>query len=69
MYPVLLNVADTPLYQSVITALSTTLSEAELASVLAYGAGLAVTLVLLWWSARKVAKMLMGAFKRGKLRL
>lgn len=56
-------------YQTVITTLSTTLSEANLTTVLTYAAGLAVVLVLFWWSVRKCAKILYKAFARGKLRL
>ena len=56
-------------YQGVITTISSTLSEANVASVLTYVAGLAVVLVFFWWAVRKCAGVLKRAFMRGKLRL
>ena len=56
-------------YADVITVIETTLSSANLISVLSAGATAAVGLVLLWFSVRKVSGILMRAFKRGKLRL
>lgn len=69
MSPYVFALAETPAYQGVINTVSTTLSEANLASVLTYGVGLAVVLVLFWWSCRKVLGMLVRSFSRGKLRL
>jgi urease accessory protein UreF len=37
------------------------------AGVLAVGLGLSIGLVLLWFAARKVTKMVMAAFRKGKL--
>ena len=56
-------------YQTVVTAVSNTLSSTNLTSVLTYAVGLAVGLVFLWWAVRKVTGILKRAFMRGKLRL
>lgn len=56
-------------YQTVISTISSTLSEANVSSVLTYVAGLAVVLVFFWWAVRKSAGVLKRAFMRGKLRL
>ena len=61
--------ADTAGYQTVITTISSTLSEANLTSVLSYAVGIAIVLVLFWWSVRKCAGIIKRAFMRGKLRL
>lgn len=67
--PYIFALTDTPSYQTVISTVSSTLSETNLASVLTYGLGLSVVLVLFWWSCRKVLSMLVRSFMRGKLRL
>lgn len=56
-------------YQSVINVVSSTLSEANLTSVLTYVVGLAIVLVFFWWAVRKCAGILKRAFMRGKLRV
>lgn len=56
-------------YQTVVTAVSNTLSSANLTSVLTYAVGIAIGLVFLWWAVRKVTGILKRAFMRGKLRL
>lgn len=60
---------STPAYQTVITTVSTSLSESNLASVLTYAMGIAVVLYLFWFSARKVLSIVRRAFAKGKLRL
>lgn len=67
MYSVAL--AETANYQTVVNAVSSTLSEANLTSVLSYAVGIAIVLVLFWWSVRKCAGIIKRAFMRGKLRL
>lgn len=67
--PLLAAVDSTTDYQSVITTISSTLSNANLIAVLGYAAGLAVILVFTYWAVRKSARVLMGAFKKGRLRL
>ena len=56
-------------YQTVINVVSSTLSEANLTSVLTYVVGLAIVLVFFWWAVRKCAGILKRAFMRGKLRV
>lgn len=56
-------------YQTVVTAVSNTLSSTNLTSVLTYAVGIAIGLVFLWWAVRKVTGILKRAFMRGKLRL
>lgn len=56
-------------YQEVIDAISTTLSNTNLTSILAYGVSVSIGLVLLWFAIKKCAGMLNRAFRRGKLRL
>ena len=58
-----------PNYQTVINVVSSTLSEANLTSVLTYVVGLAIVLVFFWWAVRKCAGILKRAFMRGKLRV
>lgn len=56
-------------YQTVITTVSGTLSEANLTSVLTYAVGAAIVLVFFWWAVRKCAGIIKRAFMRGKLKL
>ena len=58
-----------PAYQGVVETVSTTLSEANVAAVLTYAIGIAIVLVLFWWSVRKCVGIVKRAFMRGKLRL
>ena len=59
----------TPAYQSVVSTVSTQLSEANLTSVLTYAIGIAIGLVFFWWAVRKCSGIIKRAFMRGKLRL
>lgn len=59
----------TPAFQSVISEVTSSLSETNLAAVLSYAMGIAVALYLFWFSARKVLSIVRRAFARGKLRL
>lgn len=67
--PLLAAVDSTTDYESVITTISSTLSNANLVAVLGHAAGLAVILVFTYWAVRKCTRVLMGAFKKGRLRL
>ena len=60
---------DSTAYQSVITAINGTLSNANIVSVLGYAVGIAVVMVFTWWAVRKVTGIVKRAFMRGKLRL
>lgn len=49
------------------TAVANTLNAANIVNIIAGAAGACVALVFLWWAARKVTRMIMGAFRKGKL--
>ena len=69
MYGLTALADNTPAYQGVVNAVSTQLSEANLASVLTYAIGVAIVLVFFWWAVRKCTGIVKRAFMRGKLRL
>lgn len=56
-------------FTSVITALQEQISVATIVEVLAVAAGVAVGLAFMWWGVRKLTKVLMSAFKKGKVSL
>lgn len=56
-------------FTSVITALQEQISVATVVEVLAVAAGVAVGLAFMWWGVRKLTKVLMSAFKKGKVSL
>lgn len=54
-------------FASVITAITNQISVSTIVGVLASAAGLAIGMVFMWWGARKVTRMLMAAFRKGKI--
>lgn len=54
-------------WASLMTALTAQISVSSVVGVLASVAGTAVGLVFMWWGARKAVKVLMSAFKKGKM--
>lgn len=54
-------------FTSVLSAVTDQISVATVVEVLAVGAGAAVGLVFMWWGVRKLIKILMAAFRKGKL--
>lgn len=56
-------------FQSVITALQEQISVSTVVGVLAVAAGAAVGLAFMWWGVRKLTRVLMSAFKKGKVSL
>lgn len=54
-------------FASVLTALQGQISVSTVVEVLAVVVGACIGLVFMWWGVRKVARMLMSAFKKGKL--
>ena len=52
-----------------ISAVTEQISVATIVEVLAYAAGISIAMVFVWWGVRKVARMIMAAFKKGKLSL
>lgn len=56
-------------FSSVLTALQAQISVSSVVGVLATAAGAAVGLAFMWWGVRKLTRVLMSAFKRGKVSL
>lgn len=56
-------------FTSVVSALQEQISVATIVEVLAVAAGVAVGMVFMWWGVRKLTKVLMSAFKKGKISL
>ncbi len=56
-------------FSSVLTALQGQISVSTVVSVLALAAGAAVGLAFMWWGVRKLVRVLMAAFKKGKVSL
>lgn len=54
-------------WSSVLTALQAQISVSSVVEVLAVLVGAAIGLVFMWWGVRKTAKVLMSAFRKGKL--
>ena len=61
------SVISSTAWSSVLTALQAQLSVSAVVEVLAVLVGAAVGLVFMWWGVRKTAKVLMSAFRKGKL--
>ena len=55
-------------FSSVINAVTAQISVTTVMEVLAYAVPLCIGLVFAWWGVRKVTRMIMGAFRKGKLR-
>lgn len=56
-------------FTSVLTALQNQISVSSVVGVLAVAAGAAVGLAFMWWGVRKLTRVLMNAFKKGKVSL
>lgn len=63
------SVLTSSAFSSVIAALQAQLSVTTVIEILAYTAGVCVGLVFVWWGVRKASRAIMGAFKRGRLKL
>jgi len=50
-------------------AASLNIDAADVLAVLGSGIGICLALCFAWWGARKLARMFMSAFRRGRLRL
>ena len=55
-------------FSSVINAVTAQISVSTIVEVLAYAVPICIGLVFMWWGVRKVTAMVMGAFRKGKLR-
>ena len=56
-------------FTTVLTTLQEQISVGTIVEVLAVAAGAAVGLAFMWWGVRKLVRVLMGAFKKGKVSL
>lgn len=54
-------------FMSVLNAATSQISVSTVVEVLAVGVGAAVGFVFMWWGVRKLIKVLMSAFRKGKL--
>lgn len=54
-------------FTGVINAITSQISVSTVAEVLTYAAGLAIALVFFWWGVRKALRVLMGAFRKGRM--
>lgn len=54
-------------FSSVISAITAQISVTTIVEVLAYAVPLMIGIVFAWWGIRKVTRMIMGAFRKGKL--
>lgn len=52
---------------SVLTAITAQISTTTVIAVIAGAIGAAVGLVFMWWGVRKLIRVLMSAFRKGKL--
>lgn len=54
-------------FTSVLTTLQEQISVSTVVEVLAVAAGAAVGLAFMWWGVRKLTRVLMNAFRKGKV--
>lgn len=54
-------------FSAVIDAVTAQISVASIVEVLAYAVPVVIGLVFMWWGVRKVVRMVMSAFKKGKI--
>lgn len=56
-------------WSAVTTAIGEQISVSTVAAVIASCVTACIALVFFWWGVRKVVRMIMTAFKRGKLKI
>ena len=56
-------------FQSVLSTLQAQISVSTIVGVLTTAAAAAIGMVFMWWGVRKVAQVLMSAFRKGKISL
>lgn len=54
-------------FSGVISAITGQISTSTVAEVLTYAAGIAIALVFFWWGVRKALRVLMSAFRKGRM--
>lgn len=53
--------------KTVLEGVTGTMNITNVVSILGIGIAAAIGLVLLWWGARKLVRVVMGAFRKGKI--
>lgn len=56
-------------WDGIVSAITGSISVSTVSSVLVSAIGAAIALVFFWWAARKVTRVIMGAFRGGRLGL
>lgn len=56
-------------WSSVLTALTNQISVSTIVGVIASVIGAGIGLVFMWWGVRKLVRVIMAAFRGGKLRV
>lgn len=69
MTPMAVEAISSTDFNSILTGLQGQISVATVVEVLAVAAGAAVGLAFMWWGVRKLVRVLMSAFKKGKVSL
>ena len=69
MNPIPILALEAQPYETVVSEITETITQANLTSILVYAIGLSIGFVLFYFASRKVWGMLRRAFTRGKLRL
>lgn len=54
-------------FSSVIDAVTAQVSTATIVEVLVYAVPVVIGMVFMWWGVRKVVRMVMSAFRKGKI--
>lgn len=69
MYLAEVSVVSATEFQSILETLQSQISVSTIVGVLGIAAGAAVGLAFMWWGVRKLTRVLMAAFKKGKVSL
>lgn len=56
-------------WASVLSAMTSQISPTTVIAVIAGTIGAGIGLVFMWWGVRKLVKLIMGAFRSGKLKV
>lgn len=56
-------------FSSVIDAVTNQISVSTIVEILTYAAPIAIGMVFAWWAIRKVARIIMAAFRKGRISL
>ena len=61
------TVVSYSVFTAILTAIQGQISVSTVVGVLAAAAGISIGLVFMWWGARKATRMLMAAFRKGRI--